>query len=51
MISILVDYNLEGQAAMLSGTYDLEGWAALVPIQFVRFRDVNLPADSSDRVV
>ncbi len=51
MITILVDRNIEGQTAMLSGTYDLEGWPELAPIRFVRFRDVGLAPDSSDRII
>jgi len=51
MITILVDYNLEGQAALLSGTYHSEGWAELLPLRFLRFKDVGLSHDSNDREV
>jgi len=51
MITILVDYNLEGQAALLSGTYNSEGWAELFPLRFLRFKDVGLSQDSNDQEV
>ncbi len=51
MITILVDHNMEGQAALLAGTLVTNGWLEVIPIQFVRFTDVNLAIDSNDRVV
>jgi predicted nuclease of predicted toxin-antitoxin system len=51
MITILVDYHLEGQAALISGTYNSEGWAELFPLRFLRFKDVDLSHDSNDREV
>lgn len=51
MITILIDHNIEGQGDMLSGAYHSEGWAELVPVRFVRFRDVGLAFDSDDRAV
>lgn len=51
MITLLIDYNMDGLGIMLAGTYQSEGWAELLPIRFVRFRDVGLPTNSSDRVV
>lgn len=50
MITLLIDYNMDGLGIMLTGTYQSEGWAELLPIRFVRFRDVGLPANSSDRL-
>ena len=51
MITILVDHNIEGQALLLAGTLDAEGWLDLLPLRFVRFTDVGLSYSSSDRDV
>lgn len=51
MITILVDYNIEGQAVLLSGTLNSEGWGELFSIRFVTFKEVALPGHSSDREV
>lgn len=47
----LVDHNLGGHAEILLGNIASQGWLDLLPIRFVTFRDINLPIDSSDRVV
>jgi len=47
----LVDHNLEGHALLLSGSLTNQGWLDLLPIRFILFKEVGLPADSSDRVV
>ena len=49
MIALLVDHNVEGQAALLWSTLHTEGWLNLIPIRLVRFADVNLSPTSSDR--
>lgn len=51
MITILVDHNIEGQAVLLLGTYDADGWSELFPIRLITFRDAGLSFDSSDREV
>jgi hypothetical protein len=51
MITILVDHNIECQAALLWGTLASEGWLELTGIQLSTFRDVGLPVESTDRVV
>lgn len=51
MTTILVDHNMEGDAALLWGTIAGDGWLEIVPMRLVTFADVNLPVDSSDRVV
>lgn len=51
MITLLVDHNIEGQAVMLSGTFNSEGWTELFPVRFVTFEEVGLSVDSNDRVV
>ncbi len=50
-MKILVDYNLNRQALLLSGGLMVGEWLSLVPIQLVIFADVGLPMDSSDRQV
>jgi hypothetical protein len=51
MTTILVDHNMEGDAALLWGTIAGDGWLEIVPMRLATFADVNLPVDSSDRVV
>lgn len=51
MITILVDHNIEGQAALLWSTFATEGWLALTEFQLVTFTDVGRPFNSSDRAV
>lgn len=51
MISILVDHNVEGQAALLLSALVSEGWIELELFRVVTFADVGLPFASSDRVV
>ena len=47
----LVDHNLGGHAEILLGNIANQGWLELLPIHFVSFKEMNLPIDSSDRVV
>jgi hypothetical protein len=51
MITLLADYNLEGQAMMLWGTITAAGWLTVCPLQLLVFADVGLPEDSSDQQV
>ena len=51
MITLLVDLNIEGQAVLLSGTLAAAGWLELLPLRFVRLVEMNLPYDSTDRVI
>lgn len=51
MITVLADHNIEGQAQLLWGTLSSADWLELVPMRLVRFDDVGLPFDSSDRDV
>lgn len=51
MITILVDHNIEGQAALLWSTFATEGWLALTGFHLVTFVEVGLAFDSSDQVV
>lgn len=51
MITVLADHNIEGQALLLWGTLAATGWLELVPLRLVRFVDVGLAWDSSDRAV
>jgi hypothetical protein len=51
MITILADRDVEGQAFLLWGTLSATGWLELLPMRLVRFADVGLPYDSTDRAV
>ena len=51
MITILADHNIEGHALLLWGTLSAAGWLDILSIHLVRFAEVGLPNDSSDRVV
>jgi hypothetical protein len=50
-VIVLADYNLNRQAILMSGSLVVSGFLELAPIQLMTFKDVGLPADSSDRVV
>ncbi|GIK73173.1 MAG TPA: ACP S-malonyltransferase [Chloroflexi bacterium] len=49
--AILVDHNLEGHATLLWGTLLAQGWLDLYPLRIVRFSDVGLARNSTDREV
>lgn len=51
MTSILVDHNMEGQAVLLLGTLQEQGWASLLDIHFLRLTEAGLSEASSDREV
>ncbi len=51
MITVLVDHNMEGQAALLWRTLAADGWLDLVPLRLLTFVDVDLPSSSDDRTV
>ena len=51
MITILSDHDIEGKVFLLWGTVAASGWLEMVPLRLVRFRDVGLPPDSTDRTV
>jgi hypothetical protein len=51
MITILVDHDIEGQAATLWRLIHAAGWPAIFPIKFVLFAEVGLPYESNDRQV
>ncbi|MBW4524335.1 MAG: ACP S-malonyltransferase [Phormidium tanganyikae FI6-MK23] len=48
---VLVDYNLNRQAMLLSGSLVAGGWADLISLRLVTFKAVGLSADSTDCVV
>lgn len=48
---VLIDYNLNRQALLLSGSLANGGWLELVSIRLVTFEEIGLPANSSDRIV
>ncbi|MEA5419691.1 ACP S-malonyltransferase [Spirulina sp. CCNP1310] len=47
----LIDHNIQGQSLMLFGSIFSEGWLEILPIRFISFDEVELPINSSDRVV
>ena len=51
MITILVDHNIEGQAALLWDTITEEGWSEFFSLRFVKFDQVGLSYTSNDREV
>lgn len=51
MTTILIDRNIEGQAFLLLGTFNAEGWSELFPVRFVTLKDAGLLPDTSDRVI
>ena len=48
---VLVDYNLNRQALLLSGSIAAGGWLDIAAIKLVTFAEIGLPANSNDRVV
>ncbi|MEY3300285.1 MAG: hypothetical protein RLZZ597_3545 [Cyanobacteriota bacterium] len=50
-MNFLVDHNLGGHAELLLGNIAGQGWLELLTIRFVTFQEINLPIDSSDRMV
>jgi hypothetical protein len=51
VITLLIDHNIERQATLLWGALAAEGWLELVSLRLVRFTEMGLPLNSSDRVV
>jgi hypothetical protein len=47
----IIDHNIEGQALILFGSITAGGWVDLLSIRFVIFEEVQLPINSSDRIV
>ncbi|HKP84773.1 MAG TPA: ACP S-malonyltransferase [Blastocatellia bacterium] len=50
-MTVLVDHNVEGQAALLLSALATEGWLELGLFHLATFSDAGLPFDSSDRAV
>jgi hypothetical protein len=51
VITVLVDHNIEGQAALLKSTLVSEGWIALAVLRIVTFAELALPFETSDKRV
>ncbi len=51
MITLLSDHDIEGKVFLLWGAVATTGWLEIAPLRLVRFRDVGLPPDSTDRAV
>lgn len=51
MITVLIDHDIEGYGVLLWGTLGAAGWFDVVPLRLVRFVEVGLPVNSTDRYV
>jgi len=51
LIAILVDHNIEGQAALLLSTLTSEGWIELGVLHFATFGELSLPIGTPDSVL
>jgi predicted nuclease of predicted toxin-antitoxin system len=50
-MKFLIDHNLGGHAEILLGSLASQGWVDLLSIQFFTFQEMELPINSSDRIV
>jgi hypothetical protein len=50
-VAILVDHNMEGQAALLWESMVASGWLALLPVRLMTFAQAGLAIEASDREV
>jgi uncharacterized protein with ATP-grasp and redox domains len=50
-MKFLIDHNLGGHAEILLGNIASQGWLEILPIQFITFKEINLPINSNDRIV
>ncbi len=51
MITIFVDHNIEGHAALLLRTLESQGWVEMGLLRLVTFEERSLPVETSDREV
>jgi hypothetical protein len=51
VITIFVDHNIEGQAALLLSTLESQGWVDLGLLRVATFEELSLPVESSDREI
>jgi len=51
LITVLIDHNIEGQAALLKSALASEGWIDLAVLRVVSFQELSLPFDTSDQQV
>ena len=51
MITIFVDHDIEGQAALLLSTLESQGWVRLGLLRVATFEELSLPVESSDRQI
>ncbi|MEX2141080.1 MAG: hypothetical protein WD894_17575 [Pirellulales bacterium] len=51
LVTILADHNVEGQADVLWGVLLSGGWLEISPARLVRFADVGLSDNATDRAV
>jgi len=51
VITIFVDHDIEGQAALLLSTLESQGWVRLGLLRVATFEELSLPVESSDRQI
>jgi len=51
VITIFVDHDIEGQAALLLSTLESQGWVRLGLLRVATFEELSLPVESSDREI
>jgi hypothetical protein len=51
VVAVLVDHNIEGQAALLWEEVAAQGWLELVEMTLITFTDAGLPRDTPDRAL
>jgi len=48
VILFLADHNVEGQAKLIFGALNAEGWLELLPLRLITLAEAGLPEDSTD---
>lgn len=51
MITILLDQNIKGVAALIHGTIAAQGWLDLLELRVATFDDVGLAEETDDRTI
>jgi len=51
LITVLVDHNIEGQAALLESALVSVGWITLAVLRMASFKELSLPFESSDQQI
>jgi hypothetical protein len=51
VITVFIDHDIEGQAALLLRTLESQGWVEMGLLQVATFSELSLPVETSDREV